>query len=63
MAPMKAGRRVSLLSISPWIISTPWTERAFAASLAGLRVMPRTRQSGRARNVLATDDPWIGLLV
>lgn len=58
VAPWKADERVSFLSKSPWWISTPCARRAFAAGLVGFRVMPRTFQSGRARKVCATDDPW-----
>lgn len=59
-APSKAGMSDALSSRSPLMISTPAAERAFEASLEGLRDIPRTCQPGSLRKVLATAEPcWM----
>jgi hypothetical protein len=55
---MKPGMREDSSSRSALMGSTPFAVRARAEGLDGVRVMPRTCQSGRWRKVLATDPPW-----
>jgi hypothetical protein len=57
-APAKAGRRVEGALRSAVTREMPFEAQDCAVAEVGLRVRPRTVQSGRVEKRDATDPPW-----